>query len=95
MMFRREADLFEGRTSETEALVRLQDAQLDEADHGGLLHAAVRLLGAVGHQLGEQDALLRGGVLLLQLPDSLGPRRQQGHQHTLAGRCLQADNKAV
>ncbi len=74
--------------AQAQLLVRVQDAQLDERDHGRLLDARVRLFRTVGDQLGQQHALLDERVHRLQLLDLLGPRRQQRHQHALARRRL-------
>lgn len=80
--------LSESGAAQTAAVVRLQDAHLDEADHGRLLNTGVRLLAAVGHKLAEQHALLDERVLLLEPLEGLGARRQHRHQHALAGRRL-------
>lgn len=45
--------LANGLATQAGVLIGLQNAQLHKAYHGRLLHTAVRLLGAVGHQLGQ------------------------------------------
>lgn len=61
--------------------VWLENAQLHEAYHRSLLDAAVRLLGAVGHQLRQQVSLLDERVLLLERLDGLRARRQHRHEN--------------
>ena len=73
-------------TPQAAVLIRLQDPELDEPDHGGLLDAGVRLFGAVGHQLGQQRRLLHlVAELQPQRPDHLSARGQEAVEHALAG----------
>jgi len=74
--------------AQTGVLVGLQNAQLHKADHRRLLHAAVRLLGAVGHQLGQQVALLHERMLGLEPLQGLRPGSQHRDQHALRGGSL-------
>ena len=80
--------LGESVTTEAEVLIGVEDAQFDESDHCSFLNARVRLLGAVGDQLGQQHALFDERVQLFQLFDFLCTCRQQRHQYALTGRRL-------
>lgn len=75
--------------AEAALLVGLEDAQPDEADHGRLFDAGVRLLGAVADESGQQRRLFGQRLLLLQSSDCLSPRRQHRHEDALAGRSLE------
>lgn len=77
--------LGQGGSAEAQVLVRVQDAELDEGDHGRLLHAGVSLFGAVADELGEEDTLVHEGVHGFELLDLLGASGQEGDEDALAG----------
>ena len=83
-------------TPQAAVLVRLQDSQLDKADHGCLLHTRVRFLGAVCHQLREEGRLLRVVAKLEpQRPDHLSAGSEQAVEDALAGAGLVGISKLV
>ena len=83
-----ECYLGKGSTAKAEVLVRVKDTQFDESDHSSFLDARMSLLGAVGNQLGQQDALFHERVRLFQFLHLLCSRRQKWHQHALTRRRL-------
>lgn len=80
--------LYLGQSSSAKAQVRIrvEDAQLCESNHGCFLYAGMSLLGTVGDQLGEKDALLDKRVQGFQFLDLLSTGGQQADQHALASR---------
>lgn len=82
------AYLSQSGAAKAQVLVGIQDAQLDERDHGCLFDARVRLLGAVGDQFGQEDAFVDERVHRLELFDFLGAGGEQRDEDAFTCRRL-------